>query len=170
MHADYQAALDELIAKTKADDYVLNLMVSGSLSYDSVWEKSDIDFMIITRDEPYARHRIFVEKDVIMEGEVVTRDYFRKGTNRVKDGSIFHSYFSKSTLLVSKDDTISLYQSVNRPPVFNRHHPLGSILHEGIRWIAQTGCMWYNSEEIRTPCDVAASRAAIRPTRTVWRV
>jgi hypothetical protein len=62
--------------------------------------------MMIVKDEPYGRHRVFIEKDAIMEGEVVTRDYFRKGTHRVKDGSIFNSYFSKSKLLVSKDDTI----------------------------------------------------------------
>ncbi|MFW9842238.1 MAG: hypothetical protein ACFFES_15175 [Candidatus Thorarchaeota archaeon] len=112
--ADYQSALDELVKKTEADEYVLNLMVAGSLSYDTVWEKSDIDFMIVVRDEPYRRQRVFVEKDVFMEGEVVTRDYFRSGTNRVKDGSIFHSYFSKSKLLVSKDDSImDFYEDVN---------------------------------------------------------
>ncbi|MGY5870907.1 MAG: nucleotidyltransferase domain-containing protein [Candidatus Thorarchaeota archaeon] len=112
--ADYQSAMDELVKKAEADEYVLNLMVSGSLSYDTVWEKSDIDFMIITKDEPYGIRRVFIEKDVIMEGEVVTRDYFRKGTHRVKDGSIFNSYFSKSKLLVSKDDTImDFYEDLN---------------------------------------------------------
>jgi len=106
--------MDELTKKAEADEYVLNLMVAGSLSYDTVWEKSDIDFMMITRDEPYRVHRGFVEKDVFMEGEVVTRDHFRKGTQRVKDGSIFHSYFSKSKLLVSKDDTIlDFYEDIN---------------------------------------------------------
>ncbi|MGY5879900.1 MAG: hypothetical protein RTV31_06595, partial [Candidatus Thorarchaeota archaeon] len=74
-----------------------------------VWEKSDIDFMMIVKDEPYGRHRVFIEKDAILEGEVVTRNYFRRGTNRVKDGSIFHSYFSKSKLLFSRDDTIMDY-------------------------------------------------------------
>jgi predicted nucleotidyltransferase len=106
VQADYQSALNELAKKAEADEYVLNLMVGGSLSYDTVWEKSDIDVMLITRDEPYGVRRMFIEKDVALEGEVVTRDYFRKGTQRVKDGSIFHSYFSKSKLIVSKDDTI----------------------------------------------------------------
>ncbi len=107
--ADYQSALDELVKKAEADEYVLNLMVSGSLSYDTVWEKSDIDFMMIVNDEPYGVRRFFIEKDTILEGEVVTRDHFRRGTNRVKDGSIFHSYFSKSKLLFSRDDTILDY-------------------------------------------------------------
>jgi predicted nucleotidyltransferase len=113
VHTDYQNALDDLTKKCETDEYVLNFMVAGSLSYDTVWEKSDIDFMIVVRDEPYGRLRGFIEKDVFMEGEVVTRDYFRRGTNRVKDGSIFHSYFSKSKLLVSKDDTImDFYEDV----------------------------------------------------------
>lgn len=106
VHTDYQSAIDELVKKVEEDDYVLNLMLGGSLSYDTVWEKSDIDIMIVTRDEPYSIRRVFVEKDIFIEGEVVTRDYFRKGTNRVKDGSIFHSYFSMSKLLFSRDDTI----------------------------------------------------------------
>jgi predicted nucleotidyltransferase len=104
--ADYQSAVDEFVKKVKADEYVLNFMVAGSLSYDTVWEKSDIDFMLIMKDEPYRINRFFVEKDVLLEGEVVTRDYFRRGTHRVKDGSIFNSYFSKSKLLFSRDDTI----------------------------------------------------------------
>ncbi len=111
--ADYQSAIDELTKKMEQDEYVLNFMLAGSLSYDTVWEKSDIDVMIVTRDEPYSRRRVFVEKDVFIEGEVVTRDYFRKGTHRVKDGSIFHSYFSMSKLLVSRDDTIlDFYEDV----------------------------------------------------------
>ncbi len=109
VHADYQSAIDELQKKVEKDEYVLNLMLAGSLSYDTVWEKSDIDVMIVTRDEPYAIRRVFVEKDVFIEGEVVTRDYFRKGTNRVTDGSVFHSYFSKSKLIFSRDDTIKDY-------------------------------------------------------------
>jgi predicted nucleotidyltransferase len=106
VHADYQNAIDELQKKVEKDEYVLNLMLAGSLSYDTVWEKSDIDVMIVTRDEPYAIRRVFIEKDVFIEGEVVTRDYFRRGTNRVTDGSIFHSYFIMSKLLFSRDDTM----------------------------------------------------------------
>jgi len=114
VHEDYQSALDELAKKAEADEYILNLMLSGSLSYDSVWEKSDIDVMIITRDEPYRIHRAFIEKDVFFEGEVVTRDYFRRGTMRVKDGSIFHSYFSMSKVIFSRDDTImDMYEDVH---------------------------------------------------------
>jgi predicted nucleotidyltransferase len=109
VHADYQSAIDELQKKVEKDEYVLNLMLAGSLSYDTVWEKSDIDVMIVTRDEPYAIRRVFVEKDVFIEGEVVTRDYFRRGTNRVTDGSVFHSYFMMSKLLFSRDDTIKDY-------------------------------------------------------------
>lgn len=113
VQADYQSAIDELTKKVEKDEYVLNLMLAGSLSYDTVWEKSDIDVMIVTRDEPYRVRRVFIEKDVFIEGEVVTRDHFRKGTHRVKDGSIFHSYFWKSKLLFSRDDTIKdMYENV----------------------------------------------------------
>ncbi|MFW9847675.1 MAG: nucleotidyltransferase domain-containing protein [Candidatus Thorarchaeota archaeon] len=113
VHADYQSAIDELQKKVEKDEYVLNLMLSGSLSYDTVWEKSDIDVMIVTRDEPYSIRRVFIEKDVFIEGEVVTRDHFRRGTNRVTDGSIFHSYFLMSKVLFSRDDTMEdMYEDI----------------------------------------------------------
>jgi predicted nucleotidyltransferase len=113
VHRDYQSAIDELTKKVEKDEYALNLMLAGSLSYDTVWEKSDIDVMIVTRDEPYSVRRVFIEKDIFIEGEVVTRDHFKKGTHRVKDGSIFHSYFSMSKLLFSRDDTIKdMYEDI----------------------------------------------------------
>jgi predicted nucleotidyltransferase len=50
---DYQAAFDSLVEKAKEDEYVLSVLLCGSLSYDKVWQKSDLDVIIITRDDPF---------------------------------------------------------------------------------------------------------------------
>ncbi|TFG31380.1 hypothetical protein EU528_06395 [Candidatus Thorarchaeota archaeon] len=112
--ADYQSAIDELAKKVNADEYALSLMLAGSLSYDTVWEKSDIDAMIITRDEPYREHREFVEKDVSINIEVATRDDFRRMIQKQQDGSIVHSYFSMSKIIFTRDETINdLYEDIH---------------------------------------------------------
>ena len=44
-------ALASFVEKIEKDRYVIAAMVCGSLAYDEVWEKSDLDLLIITRDE-----------------------------------------------------------------------------------------------------------------------
>ncbi|MHA1950432.1 MAG: hypothetical protein ACXAAO_01040 [Candidatus Thorarchaeota archaeon] len=114
VHEDYLSAVEEIHKKVEADEYALSLMLGGSLSYDAVWEKSDIDLMIVTRDEPYRSRRVFIEKDIYIEAEVATRDRFRKVIQRQQDGSIFHSYFAMSKMIFTRDDTINdLYEDIH---------------------------------------------------------
>jgi predicted nucleotidyltransferase len=115
IHKDYQEALNSLAARAKEDEYMLSFMVCGSLSYDTVWEKSDLDVMMITSDDKYSTYQGLLEKDVSIDGAVYTRDEFRKGYQRVTDGSILHSYFSKSKLIFTKDETIhDMYEDLER--------------------------------------------------------
>src|SRR5438309_259816 len=44
-------ALDALIEQVRADRSVLAAILCGSMSHDRVWEKSDIDLMLITIDD-----------------------------------------------------------------------------------------------------------------------
>ena len=111
---DYKAAAEDLVKKVQADEYVLSFLLAGSLSYDTVWEKSDLDVLIVTRDDLYKDYRALVERDVYVDTYLFTRDSFRKLVQRVRDGSVFHSYFSKSTLLFTRDETIlDLYEDLN---------------------------------------------------------
>ncbi len=112
---DYHASFDSLVEKAKKDEYVLSLMLCGSLSYDKVWEKSDLDAIIVTRDEPYDRYQALIEKDVYIDTFVHTRDRFRKLIQRATDGSILHSFFSKSKLIFTKDESIyDLYEDLEK--------------------------------------------------------
>ena len=112
---DYQAAFDSLLEKVKQDEYMLSLMVYGSLAYDKVWEKSDIGAILISRDEVYRRHHVLVEKDVSINASLHTRDDFRKFVQRVTDGSIPQSLLSKSKVVYTKDDTIyDVYEDIQK--------------------------------------------------------
>jgi uncharacterized protein len=48
--ARYDEAIASLLAKLQQDRYVLAVVLYGSLAYDVVWDKSDIDLCIITQE------------------------------------------------------------------------------------------------------------------------
>ena len=47
----FTEALDDLIAQVKQDRSILAAILCGSLSHDTVWEKSDIDLALVTIDD-----------------------------------------------------------------------------------------------------------------------
>ena len=47
----FAAALAGLIDEVKADRAILAAVLCGSLSHDKVWEKSDIDLVLVTVDD-----------------------------------------------------------------------------------------------------------------------
>lgn len=47
----YEAAVDSFVARVREDMHILAAILFGSLSYDQVWEHSDIDMWLIARDE-----------------------------------------------------------------------------------------------------------------------
>jgi len=112
---DYKAAFNSLLEKVKQDEYMLSLMVYGSLSYDKVWEKSDIGAILVTSDDVYRRHHVLVEKDVSINASLHTRDDFRKYIQGVTDGSIPQSLLSKSKVVYTKDETIhDVYEDIQK--------------------------------------------------------
>ena len=47
----FTAALDDLVEQVKEDRSILAAILCGSLSYDTVWAKSDIDLVLVTIDD-----------------------------------------------------------------------------------------------------------------------
>ena len=52
MRQRYEAALERLIAQVKQDATILAAVLLGSLSHDVVWEKSDIDLVLVMSVNP----------------------------------------------------------------------------------------------------------------------
>ena len=77
--ARFTGALDSLVAKLKRDRYVIAAILMGSLSHDVVWRKSDIDLLVIGRDER-ANHMVsdvaLVEDGVNIHAHVYPRSRF----------------------------------------------------------------------------------------------
>lgn len=110
----YQAALAALVVKLQQDRLILAAILCGSLSYDAVWEKSDIDLLLVTTEDLKApRDYTLVEDGISIHAMLYPRGFFLKQLQSNLQSSFFHSLFSKSTLLFSHDEAVAeLYNNV----------------------------------------------------------
>ena len=115
----YRRALENLVEKLKEDRYILAAVLMGSLSYDQVWEKSDIDLMLVRddgkkRDDDYC----LVEDGIFIHTSVVPRSLVKRNLDSQMQGGFGHSAFSKATLLFSRDPSIETW--------FKNHQKVGT--------------------------------------------
>ena len=111
----YREAVDALIEKVQKDPYVLAAIVAGSFSYAQVWEKSDLDVELIGRDAIRPTQSFFslIENGVNIHASITPRNAFKQNIESAQQGSFMHSYFSHSTLLFSRDDSIQEWYDKN---------------------------------------------------------
>ena len=110
----YWDALNTLVEKVRNDRNVIAAILQGSMSYDQVWEKSDIDLTLIGRDGIDSGHYTLTEGGVSIHTSLIPRSEFKRELERAQQGSFGHSYFSLSTLLFSEDESIKAwYENAN---------------------------------------------------------
>lgn len=111
----YNEAVDALVEKVQRDPQVLAAIVAGSFSYAQVWEKSDLDVELIGRDAIRPTQSFFslVENGVNIHASITPRNAFKQNIESAQQGSFMHSYFSHSTLLFSRDDSIQEWYDKN---------------------------------------------------------
>lgn len=109
----HEEALQAFVEKVRRDSTVVAVILYGSLAYDDVWEKSDIDIMVITDEEKAASKGYnLLEGDVNIHAEVRRRSEFKKVEAEL-GGGFMQSILIRSTLLFSRDDSIrALYEHV----------------------------------------------------------
>lgn len=128
----YNEALDSLVAKLKQDRYVLAAILCGSLSYDEVWEKSDIDLVIVgTEEKKPDKSFCLVENGIDVHASLISRNRFRASMDGSLQGSFTHSIFSRSTLLFSWDQSLEEYYHENVRRVGERDKEL-ALLHAAV--------------------------------------
>jgi hypothetical protein len=106
---DFRAALDALVEQVKKDRSVLAAVLCGSLSYDKVWAKSDIDLVLITVDDKKVdRAGLSLYADgVNVHAFLLPRAEFRRTIEGATRNSFFHSLMARARLLYSHDETIA---------------------------------------------------------------
>jgi uncharacterized protein len=105
----FTVALETLVDEIKEDRSVLAALLCGSLSHDTVWEKSDIDLVLVTIDDkmvPAADIALYAA-GVNIHALLVPRAEFRKTLEASLRNSFLHSFLAKGRLLYSHDPTIA---------------------------------------------------------------
>lgn len=110
MKERFREATQSFVSKVKDDPNVIAVIVSGSLAYDQVWEKSDIDMTVIVRDQSLKQESFcIVEDDITINVNLVIRSSFKRYLDGVIGGSFMHSYYSRGNIIYTSDD--SLYET-----------------------------------------------------------
>jgi len=106
---EFTKALDALIDQVKEDRSVLAAILCGSLSYDKVWAKSDIDLVLVTVDDKKIdRTGLSIYADgVNVHAFLLPRAEFRRTVEGALRNSFFHSLLARGRLLYSHDETIA---------------------------------------------------------------
>jgi len=106
----FMAALDSFVNKISDDPNVIAVIISGSLSYDLVWEKSDIDMTLIIRDQILKNDSYcIIEDGITINVSLMVRSTFKRGMERNIGGSFSQSYFSKGKMVYTTDDSLYEY-------------------------------------------------------------
>ena len=105
----FTAALDALVEQVRKDRSILAAILCGSLSHDVVWEKSDIDLMLVTIDDKKVESSdLPVYADgVNVHVNLIPRTEFRKVVEGSFDNSFVRALLAKGRLLYTHDETIA---------------------------------------------------------------
>ena len=105
----YTAALDALVAQIQEDRSILAAVLCGSLSHDTVWEKSDIDLVLVTIDDRKVQSSSLAlyADGVNVHANLVPRTEFRRTVEGSVRNSFVHSLLTKGRLLYTHDPTIA---------------------------------------------------------------
>lgn len=166
LRSKYMRALETFLERAKADNYCIAAILTGSLWHDVVWEKSDIDLLLIVEDskEPFKYYSL-TQDGILINTSIYNRIHFRRSFDAALNSSMFHSWLSKSTLLFSRDETIAdLYESMTQLGERDRDDFLllkGAIavahLAKAWKWLKVKGDFMYSYLEIIKSLDNLAA-------------
>ena len=78
IQARFQQALDTFTGKVQQDSYIIAAILAGSLSHDQVWEKSDIDMLLVGRSEKIPeRQYCLIEEGINIHAWLLSRSKFK---------------------------------------------------------------------------------------------
>ncbi len=106
---EFNEALDSLVTLVKEDRSILAAILCGSLAHDTIWEKSDIDLLLVTIDDRKTETgcKALFADGVNVHALLMPRAEFRKIVEGSIRNSFMHSFLAKGRLLYTHDPTIA---------------------------------------------------------------
>jgi uncharacterized protein len=104
----FTAALATLVEEIKGDRSILAAILCGSLSHDTVWEKSDVDLLLVTVDDKKVEtsDKALYADGVNIHALLFPRAEFRTAVEGSIRNSFMHSFVAKGRLLYTHDPTL----------------------------------------------------------------
>ena len=149
----YERAVESLTEILQKDRTVLAAILCGSLAYDEVWEKSDIDLVIIGDETHKDKAFNLVEEGVNIHATILPRSVFKKAMEGSLQSSFLHSLFSKSRLLYTHDESLyGLYENIQK--VGTRDRSLQLLRSVGtVLWALPKAEKWFTvKKDMRYSC------------------
>ena len=105
--ARFEAALNAFVDKIKPDPNVLAVVLWGSLANDTVWEKSDMDTVVLVRDAKLSANSYCIEEDgLIINADMQTEFDFKRRMERSRGGGITNSMYMQAKVIYAKDESL----------------------------------------------------------------
>jgi hypothetical protein len=181
IRARYEAAVDELVADLQRDRQVVAIALFGSLAYDVVWDRSDIDLIVVVAeqagDDP--GRGMLCYGGVNVHAQLTTREQFKKARAGAMFGSVWDSVNETSRLLFSRDPTIdTLFQEeqsvgARDQSTFVLRHACATVpmLTKAQKWLNAKGDLEYASLwalfTVQAIARIEVVRHGLRPNREV---
>lgn len=162
----FMAATESFVQKVKDDPNVIAVIVCGSLSYDMVWEKSDVDMTLVIRDQPLKNESYCIlEDDIVINVRLVPRNGFKRFLEGLTGGSMLQSYFARGKIVFTRDE--SLYEFLDdirhmgkddmALSVFFKACDLVYLYHKSMKWLTVKNDLLYAQYYLLHAADVIAN-------------
>ncbi|GAB4460061.1 MAG: hypothetical protein OHK0029_23470 [Armatimonadaceae bacterium] len=126
----YTLAVESLVEKLQQDRMVLAAILCGSLSWDVVWEKSDIDVFLVGDEKVKRTNFTLTEEGIVIHAYLVPRSQVKQVLDGGLQSSFLHSLLSRSRLLYTHDEAIRDWY--DRFGELGRHDRQVQLLSAGI--------------------------------------
>src|SRR6478735_8996899 len=117
--ARFQAALQQLTERIAEDRYVLAIVLVGSLSPETIWQRETLGLWVIEADGVSRRlpsdgndervFRILVEDGINIHAEVIARSRFKKMVEGASRTAFSCNFFARRQVVYSKDPSIDTW-------------------------------------------------------------
>ncbi|MGC9779622.1 MAG: hypothetical protein HZR80_10310 [Candidatus Heimdallarchaeota archaeon] len=125
----FDTTLELFVERAKQDTQVLGIILFGSLAHNRVYERSNINIMVVTKEGSSGYKRI-VENGIPFDIGIYNINAFRRnifGRRRVA----YHQSLSRSRLLFSRDNSIDdMYNNISKS-ISGQDQEINRILYHG---------------------------------------
>ena len=146
----YEAAVASLVEKLQKDRTILAAILFGSLAYDEVWEKSDIDLTLVGEESVKQASFTLAEDGISIHANLMPRSAFRKSVESGLQGGFGNSLMTRSRLLYSRDESLSLlWENVGPMGERDRQSQLMAAANSAIPTLTKAEKWWKIKRDFR---------------------